>query len=121
MPVSRFKTDEGFTILRVEGKLVATTMDSLKNSLDTAVSDEGHRVVISLAKVEVMDSVAAGLLASKHKTSSKKNGVLAFCGLSPAIKRLIGEFSAEAAIAVYKTEEDALKAIAKNHKNNGIA
>lgn len=120
MPINRFKTDEGFTILRVEDKLVASTLATLKNSLDLVIAKTNHKVAINLEKVNAMDSIVAGFLVSRYKTSSKKNGTLALCGLSPAMKKLLSESCEEIADIVYETEEEALTAIAeKEEKNNG--
>ena len=113
MPINRFKTDDGSTILRVEGKLVTSTLDTLKNSLDIAVADDDHKVTVNLEKVNVMDSVAAGFLASRYKMSSKKKGSITLCGLSPAIKKLFDESCGEITDIVYETEEEALTAISQ--------
>ncbi len=58
-----------------------------------------------------MDSVAAGLLASRRKASAKKNGTVMFCKLQPAIRELLVQSSGDESFVSYDTEDEAIASL----------
>jgi len=108
MVISKFVTDDGIVILRLSGKLISSTLDKLKTILDSVLADDGCRVTLNLKQVNIMDSVAVGLLISRFKTAQKKKGALKFCELQPSIKKLISLADLDKWLEIYETEEDSI-------------
>ncbi len=111
MVISRFEGEGGITILRISGKLIASNLDNLKSSLDAALCKEGHKAVLNMREVSIMDSVAAGLLASRRKASAKKNGAVMFCKLQPAIRELLVQSSGDESFVSCDTEDEAIASL----------
>lgn len=112
MLVNRFDTEEGVTILRLSGKLVASTIDPLKGSLDVALTGEGGHTVINFECVDIVDSVAVGLLVSRWRTASKKNISLAFCQASLAVMEMVEETAnGDSSPQNFETENAAVEAV----------
>lgn len=104
-------TDEGVTILRLSGKLIASTIDPLKTSLDGILEEDGGKVVLNLKLINIIDSVAVGLLVSRYKTAQKIGAAFKFCELQPAIKKLLSLADLDKWLEIYDGEDEALEAI----------
>lgn len=111
MVISKFITDDGVTILRLSGKLIASSLDPLKTSLDAILDEEVKGIVLNLKLINIIDSVAVGLLVSRFKTAQKKEVALKFCELQPAIKRLLSLADLDKWLEIYESEEEAIEAI----------
>ena len=114
MVISKFITDDGVTILRLSGKLIASSLDPLKTSLDTILEDGGKGIILNLKLINIIDSVAVGLLISRFKTAQKQEVAFKFCELQPAIKRLLSLADLDKWLEIYESEEEALEAIKAN-------
>ncbi|MBI5815341.1 MAG: STAS domain-containing protein [Nitrospinae bacterium] len=108
MVISKFVTDDGIVIFRLSGKLISSTLDKLKTTLDGALTEDGCKIVINLRQVNIMDSVAVGLLISRFKTAGKKKGFLKFCELQPSIKKLMSLADLDKWLEIYEMEEEAV-------------
>ena len=109
--IKRFENNDGVTILRLGGKLVYSTLENLKASLDTAMEKDHSRVVLNFKDVAVMDGFVAGLLASRAKSTRKKNGALVFCGLTSAFKHLLLAPKPDKPLGIYSTEDQACSSV----------
>ena len=107
--ISKFVTDDGITILRLSGKLIASSLDPLKASLDTILEEEGKGVILNLKLINIIDSVAVGLLVSRYKAAQKKDRVFRFCELQPAIKKLLSLADLDKWLEIYDSEDEALE------------
>ena len=107
--ISKFVTDDGVTILRLSGKLIASSLDPLKTSLDTILEEDGKGVVLNLKLINIIDSVAVGLLVSRFKTAQKKEMIFRFCELQPAIRRLLSLADLDKWLEIYDSEDEALE------------
>jgi anti-anti-sigma factor len=111
MTIGKFTTEDGITIFRLSGKLISSTLDKLKTTLDTELNEDNARIALNLKLVNIMDSVAVGLLISRFKTAKKKGAPLKFCELQPAIKKLFSLADLDKWLEVTETEEEALASI----------
>lgn len=117
MLISRFETDEGITILRLSGKLIASTLENLKASLDTVLADEPPKILLNFKQVAVLDSFAVGLLVSRHKAAGRKKGFFGFCELDPALKSILNHGDPEKTFDIYEKEKEGIASIREDLKN----
>lgn len=117
MIINKFVTDDGVNIFRLSGKLVSPTLDKLRAALDGVIgSEEDIKVAVNLRDVNIMDSVAVGLLVSRYKIARKKGGRMKFCEPQPAIIKLMGLSDPEDVPETYPTEEEAIESIREDMK-----
>ncbi|MBF0171264.1 MAG: STAS domain-containing protein [Nitrospinae bacterium] len=117
MIISKFSTDDGITIFRLSGKLIASTLDGVKTGLDAALAEEKARVVLNFKLVNIIDSVAVGLLISRFKTAKKKKGAMLFTDLQPALMRLLALADLDKWLDIHESEEEALAALRAEAKS----
>jgi stage II sporulation protein AA (anti-sigma F factor antagonist) len=111
MVISKYVTEDGVTILRLSGKLIASTLDPLKTALDTILAEEGGKIILNLKLINIIDSVAVGLLVSRFKTAQKKKTAFKFCELQPAIKKLLSLADLDKWLEIYDNEDEARTSI----------
>lgn len=109
MLVTRFETGEGITILRLDGKLIASTLDNLKASLDSVLSSEEPFILLNFKDVNAMDTFVVGLLLSRSKSVENQKGLFVFCEMSPAIEALLKQSGKEKPPIIHKTEGEAIE------------
>jgi anti-anti-sigma factor len=111
MVINKFVTDDGVTIFRLSGKLIASTLDNLKTSLDTVLEEENPKIVLNFKLVNIIDSVAVGLLISRYKIAKKKKSHLKFSDLQPALQRLLALADLDKWLEIYNAEDEAIDSI----------
>jgi anti-anti-sigma factor len=113
MNVTKFITDNGATIFRVDGKLIYSSVDKLKNGIDSAIEDGASQIIINLKAAHIIDSASVGLLISRSRALKKKGGSFCFCELQPAIVRLFEIIGADQKPYIFITENEALECFQK--------
>lgn len=83
------RIEDGCTILRPDGDIVASVADELRTHLKEIMHQLSGPLVIDLSRVELIDSVGIGLLIAAHNTLSKKGGRLALTQVSPDLAALL--------------------------------
>lgn len=111
MSVSKSRTPEGITVLRVEGRMVGASMDDLKTALESV--PESEYVVLNLKGVHLVDSIAMGYLVRRYgmTTTRKNGGMMKLCDVHPSVQRLLLMAELDQVFSIYPREEDALKSI----------
>ncbi|MFW2331103.1 MAG: STAS domain-containing protein [Nitrospinota bacterium] len=112
MIINKFETDGEVVILRLSGKLISSTLDGLKNAVDALFEEEKAKIIINFRLVNIIDSVAVGLLISRIKSAKKKEGtLLKFCEIQPAVTKLLMLADSDNWLEIYPTEDEALKSM----------
>lgn len=111
MNVSKFITDNGTTIFRVNGKLIYSSIDKLKSSIESTIEDGVSKIIINLKDTSIIDSASVGLLISRSRAMKKSGGYFCFCGLQPAIVRLFTMIGVDQRLDIFITENEALEYI----------
>ena len=111
MNINKYVTASGINIFRINGKLISSNIESLKNSLDSAIAEKDCKIVLNCKSVNIIDSAAVGLLIGRARAAKKNGGYFCFCEPQPAIHRLFSMVDVGKWLEIYSTEEDALKAI----------
>ncbi len=119
MIISKFVTDDGITIFRLSGKLISSSIEKLKASLDSAMDNEGFKVVINCRNVNIVDSSVVGLLISRARMIKKKGGYICFSEPQAAISRLFEIVDIDRWLDVFPSEDEAIDYIhSKSNSKN---
>jgi len=111
MNINKYVTDDGVTILRITGKLISSSVDKLKASLDAAIEADDVKLVMNCKNVNIIDSAVVGLLISRSRAAKKKGGHFCFCEPQPAIYKLLTMVDIDKWLEVYPTESEALASL----------
>lgn len=84
MPLQiRFDETDGITILRPMGRLVfGEEASALQDAVETLLSDDKKKLIISLKDVPFIDSTGLGVLVVSHSASQKANATICLLHLS---------------------------------------
>ena len=81
--------EDGHTVVRPSGDIVASMADALRAQLKDIVAQLTGPLTIDLAQVELIDSVGIGLLIAVHNSLSQKGGKLTLAHVSPDLATLL--------------------------------
>jgi anti-sigma B factor antagonist len=80
------------------------------NPIYSLVADVGRsRLVLNLATVEYLSSMALGKLVMLNRKAQAGNGVLALCHLSPNAESILDSTHLKDLFTIYTTEQEALQ------------
>ena len=82
------KRDDKRVEARLDGDLVSTVTDEVREELKKMVVEGVTEVRLDMAKTEVIDSIGLGLVISLHNSLAKAGGSLSVVNLSPDIQGL---------------------------------
>jgi serine/threonine-protein kinase RsbW len=82
------KRDDKRVEVRLDGDLVSTITDEVREELKKLVAEGATVVSLDMAKTEVIDSIGLGLVISLHNSLAKAGGSLSVVNLSPDIQGL---------------------------------
>jgi len=109
--INKFVTDDEVTIFRISGKLVSSSIEKLKASLDTSLENGELKIVVNCKEIYLADSSSVGLLISRARNAGKKGGHLIFCEARAAVERLISIMNQDNYLDISEYEKDALEKI----------
>ena len=111
MTLHKFVTDDQVIIYRIDGKMISSTIDNLKASLDAALEGEGRGIVINCSKAVIIDATSLGLLISRARAATKKGWRFCFCEPQPATRKLLEIMDTDHKLNIYNTENEAISFI----------
>jgi len=95
-------------ILRLEGRLDATSAPNLEQVLNEHTSKEGTKILLDFSRIEYLSSAGMRLLLSASKKAKASGGVVAFCSLNEDVMEIIKMAGFERILQIYSTEQEAL-------------
>ncbi len=98
-------------LVRLEGRLDATTTPALEVKISKVLEENKQFMLIDFSKVDYLSSAGMRLLLSATKKIKAHGGKLVFCAMSDEVMEIIKMAGFERILAIYPTEEEALKAI----------
>jgi anti-anti-sigma factor len=119
MNINKYVTGSGINIFRVNGKLISSNLENLKNGLDQALEEPNCKIVLNCRSVNIIDSAAVGLLIGRARAARKNGGYFMFCEPQPAIHRLFSMVDVGKWLDIYGTEDEAIRAIESGVKTSG--
>lgn len=86
--------------------------DELENALRKLIYGDETKILLDLAQVTHMSSMAIGVLASAHSSATKRQVRFAVCNVEKRIKSILVLIKLANILDVYETRKDALQALA---------
>jgi anti-sigma B factor antagonist len=102
------RTEDGRTIVEVEGEIDVYTAPKLRELLIDLVSQGNHRIIVDMTRVDFLDSTGLGVLVGGLKRVRSRDGSLRLvCGQERILKifRITGLTKV---FQIYTTIEEAL-------------
>ena len=98
-------TDDGKTIIRLDGRFDFGTRKSFKETMDR-LAEERKPVVLDLEKVTFVDSSALGLLVICHQNFKNKNATFYLVNPQTYVKQVLDLANIGKMIPIYHTLEE---------------
>ncbi|MBI3211563.1 MAG: STAS domain-containing protein [Simkania negevensis] len=98
------------TILRLEGRLDATSSPILDQNLKKIVEEGGKKILLDFAKVGYLSSAGMRVLLASTKKLKVLKGKLNLCDISEGVLEIIKMAGFEKILNIYFTEEEAFDA-----------
>ncbi len=99
----------GIAILRLEGRLDASTSPVLDKKLQPFLSLKKKKVLLDFARVDYLSSAGMRLLLSATKKMKASDGELLLCSMSEDVMEIIRMAGFERILNIFSSEEDALR------------
>ncbi len=96
------------TLLRLDGRLDATSAPNLEAELNTHLEKEGSKLLLDFSRIDYLSSAGMRLLLSATKKAKSAGGVIAFCSLNDDVMEIIKMAGFERILQIYSTELEAL-------------
>ncbi|MBI2743672.1 MAG: STAS domain-containing protein [Chlamydiales bacterium] len=97
-------------IVRLEGRLDATTTPALEGKISKVLEQNKVHMLMDFSKVDYLSSAGMRLLLSAAKKVKAHGGKLVFCAMNDEVMEIIKMAGFERILAIYPSEEAALKA-----------
>lgn len=101
----------GLPVIELGGELDAYTCSRLRDTMIEVISAGRSVVVVSMLKVEYIDSSGLGTLVGGLKRASEHNGKIAIVCTNPQIRKVFEITGLFRVFPLYDTEEEAIRDI----------
>jgi len=99
-------------VLELSGRFDAHEKPKIAAHLEEAASQPGVQVLVNMSGVNFIDSTGLSSLVQGMKHCRQQNGNLSLCALQQPVRIIFELTRLDRAFDIYKTEEEALFAIA---------
>ena len=99
---------EGVTILKVSGRMDATTVTEFTEECQKQIKDGSGRFIVDLAGLEYISSAGLRGILTIGKTCKAAKAALAFCSMQAMVADMFKLSGFTAILSVYATLDDAL-------------
>jgi anti-sigma B factor antagonist len=103
------RENEGIPVIELGGELDAYTCSRLRDAMIEVIEEGKPTLVVSMAKVEYIDSSGLGTLVGGLKRASEKNGKIAVVCTNPQIRKVFEITGLVRVFPLYDTEVEAVK------------
>jgi anti-sigma B factor antagonist len=100
---------EGVVICQVSGELDASNARELLDAIDREAAAGATRIVLSLAKLDYIDSSGLGALVKCLKNARSRGGDVKLSGLKPEVKKVLELTRLDRIFDIFGSEEDAVE------------
>ncbi|MBI5177678.1 MAG: anti-sigma factor antagonist [Nitrospinae bacterium] len=109
MALSLIKTTDGVNIVRFQGKLVAASLDELKEFLENLPLSEP--VVLNMKQVNIIDSISVGYLVTRYRAARKNGAQFKLANLHVSVQKMLSMADLHRWFDIHEKEEDAVASI----------
>lgn len=104
---------DGVVVVSLDGRVVlGEESGELRNTVKGLIAAGNKKIVLDLGRVGFIDSSGLGTLVAVYHTAKAQGGKLALCRLGSKFEELLQMTRLLTVFDSYKTEEDAVKALA---------
>lgn len=104
--------NQSVTILRLAGRLDATTVSQLERALTDAQLSGDRAIVIDLSDLAYISSSGLRVLLTGRSNARKRGGEIFLCGLRPPVHEVFEMVGFTAVFTIFDTLEQAMEAAA---------
>lgn len=104
--------DRSVTILRLAGRLDATTVSQLERALTDAQLSGDRAIVIDLSDLTYISSSGLRVLLTGRSNARKRGGEVFLCSLRPPVREVFEMVGFTAVFTIFDTLEQAMEAAA---------
>ncbi|MEM8727783.1 MAG: STAS domain-containing protein [Chlamydiota bacterium] len=105
----QIKKDRGASIVRIEGRMDATSAPALERKLAEEIDNGNSKLILDFAKVDYLSSAGMRLLLSITKKLAEGKGGLHLCSVSEEVMEIIKMAGFERIIRIFPTEQEAIE------------
>lgn len=102
--------DSPITVLRLTGRLDASTVGQLEHALADAQNAGAHAIVIDLSQLVYVSSSGLRVLLSARSAIRKKGGDFFLCALSPSVREVFDMVGFSAIFSLFASVETGMEA-----------
>jgi stage II sporulation protein AA (anti-sigma F factor antagonist) len=107
------RIEQGVVILDLRGHMTLSDDQGLLFKRVGVLADHGHlRVLLNLRHIAYVDSVGIGEIIRAYMRLTRSGGALKLCAVAPRITEVLEATNLNTVLAVYASEEDALRSFA---------
>jgi anti-sigma B factor antagonist len=108
----RFERQGDIAVLMPEGNFFGgKETDELQRSIEELKASDNQKMVVDLAKVSHLNSIAIGLLVGAHTTYQKRGGRIVLANVDKRIQNVFVVTKLSLVFEVAESRQDALKAL----------
>lgn len=111
MNIYKIETPDGLSVLRMQGKCVASSVGVLQKAIEGLPDSNSNRVILNFRNINMIDSYALGYLADCLKDIQKKNGQLRLCHLQSFVYKILSMSDMDKHFDICTTEDEAIESI----------
>jgi anti-anti-sigma factor len=113
MDVEVVTPKDHISILRVKGRIDASTSGRLESSVLSALEGTGRACILNMAGVEYISSAGLRVLVIGAKKANSTGGAFTICAVQPPVARILEMVGFEPLFQAYEDEDSAVKASEK--------
>ncbi len=100
------------SILRIKGFLDAHTAPIFEQSIQNLVSENRHKIIVSMAELNYISSAGLGVFMGFIEEIREKKGDIKLCGMSPKVFKVFDLLGFPALYEIFDTEEETIEKFA---------
>ena len=105
------RKNQGIPVIELGGELDAYTCSRLRDAMIEVIEEGNPTLVVSMAKVEYIDSSGLGTLVGGLKRASERNGKIGVVCTNPQIRKVFEITGLVRVFPLYDTEDEAVEDI----------
>ncbi|MDO8682865.1 MAG: STAS domain-containing protein [Armatimonadota bacterium] len=103
--------NQGVPVIDLGGELDAYTCSRLRDTMIEVIEDGSPTIVVSMMKVEYIDSSGLGTLVGGLKRASEKDGKIVIVCTNPQIRKVFEITGLVRVFQLFETEDEAIQAV----------
>jgi anti-sigma B factor antagonist len=108
---TKYREEQGYKILEVEGEIDVYTAPQFKEAVNKIIAGGQKDLIVDMSQVSYMDSSGFGTLLSATKRLRPEGGTVNLVSVNSAIDRMLRITRLNTVFGIYSTTSDAIESI----------